>query len=313
MLVTPTGSTHAVAKPARLAGFVMQLEQIEQIIREHSQLRDNVSLDAWLTSSTLSRFRDWVPRPASGETTLMDIGCYQPAIGYYAALGWRNIIGIAKEEGECNASHCYTTDNGATARNLIVDVETEPIPQPDSSVDAVLMMEICEHFGLDPMHALIEANRVLKPGGLLVFSTPNAAAFDNLFRIMRGEGPYLGLEFSGFSTNRHNRIYDCHELREILRTAGFEIEICSSRTYQQNPLPPKGKIFRIFLNISDSWLRFRWRWQIERGDYLFVTARKKSAALERYPRLLYFDPSNWADWFRAIGGGAVVNADSARK
>lgn len=291
----------------------MQLEQIDQIIREHSQLHDSVFLDAWLTFSTLSRFRDWVPRPSSGETTLMDIGCYQPAIGYYIALGWRNIIGIAKEEGEGNANHCYVSDNGATARNIILDVETEQVPQPDSSVDAVLMMEIFEHFGLDPMHALIEANRVLKPGGLLVLSTPNATAFDGLFRMMRGDGPYLGLEFSGFSTNRHNRIYDCQEVREILRAAGFEIEICTSRTYQQNPLPPKGKIFRIISNMSDLWLRFRWRWQIERGDYLFAVARKKSAALERYPRLLYLDPSNWVDWFRAIGGEDVVKADSAGK
>lgn len=289
------------------------LEHIEQIVREHSLLRDSVSLDAWLTFSTLSRFSDWVPHPTSGETTLMDIGCYQPAIGYYVALGWRNIIGIAKEEGECNASHCYVTDNGATARNLILDVETEQIPQPDSSVDVVLMMEIFEHFGLDPMHALIEANRVLKPGGLLVFSTPNAAAFGNLLRIMRGETPYRGLEFSGFSTNRHNRIYDCNELRKIFPAAGFEIEICTSRTYQQNLPPWKMKIFRILSKVSDSWLRFRWRWQIERGDYLFVTARKKSVALERYPRSLYFDPRDFADWFRAIGGEAVIKADSARK
>jgi len=291
----------------------MHLEKIEQVIRDHSQLRNSVSLDAWLTSSTLSRFRDLVPRPSLGETTLMDIGCYQPAIGYYVALGWRDIIGIAKEEGECNASRCYVTDNGATARNLILDVETEKIPQPDNSVDAVLMMEVFEHFGLDPMHALVEANRVLKPGGLLVFSTPNAAAFNNLFRIMRGGTPYLGMEFSGFSTNRHNRIYDCHELREILRAAGFAIEICTSRTYDQNPLPPKGKIFRVLSKISDSWLRFQWHWQIERGDYLCVTARKISAILERYPRLLYLDSSNWADWFRSIGGEAIVKAHSARK
>jgi SAM-dependent methyltransferase len=284
----------------------MQLEQIERIIRDHSQLRSNVSLDAWLTSATLSRFRDWVPCPNLGETTLMDIGCYQPAIGYYLALGWRDIIGIAKEEGECNESNCYTADDGATARNLILDVETEQIPQPDRSVDAVLMMEIFEHFGLDPMHALIEANRVLKADGLLVFSTPNAAAFDNLFRVMRGEGPYLGLEFNGFSTNRHNRIYDCRELRDILQAAGFEIEACISRTYQVSQLPPKGKLLRTLVNISDSWLRFRWHWQIERGEYLFIRARKTSEPKERYPDVLYLDRHKWADWFRAIGGEALI-------
>ena len=278
----------------------MQLYDIEQIMRRHSQLCNNVSLDVWLTRSTLSRFRDWAPRPASGENTLMDIGCYQPAIGYYAALGWRKIIGIAKEDGECNTTLCYTTENGATARNLILDVESERIPEPDDSVDAVLMMEIFEHFALDPMHALVESNRVLKTGGLLVFSTPNAAAFDNLCRIMRGGGPYVGLEFSGFSTNRHNRLYDCHELRELLRIAGFEIEICTSRTYQQNWLPAKIRVFRMIWKILDSWMQRRVGRQIERGDYLIIRARKVGTPGERYPRLLYFDPSNWPDWFEAI-------------
>jgi SAM-dependent methyltransferase len=276
----------------------VEVEQIGQIMRQHSQLPNAVSLDVWLTPSTLSRFRDWVPTPAPGETTLMDMGCYQPAIGYYAALGWRNIIGIAKEEGECNGRFCYTTENGAAAVNLILDVETERISVPDASVDTVLMMEIFEHFGLDPMHALTEANRVLKQDGLLVLSTPNAAAFDNLHRIVRGHGPYLGLEFSGFSTNRHNRIYDCKELHLILGAAGFEVEISTSRTYLGNPLPMKVKMFRFFSKAVDSWIQWRERRSIERGDYLFVRARKKNNAVERYPRLLYFDPSKWPNWFR---------------
>jgi hypothetical protein len=62
-------------------GTEKELVRIDRIIRAHSRGHSQVSLDAWLTHSTLSRFRDWVPAPAEGERLLLDIGCYQPAIG----------------------------------------------------------------------------------------------------------------------------------------------------------------------------------------------------------------------------------------
>jgi hypothetical protein len=136
--------------------LAQELARIDRIIRNHSTGHSQVSLDVWLSHSTLSRFRDWVPAPAAGEQCLLDIGCYQPSIGYDSDLGWRRVVGIAKEEGECNAKSSYCTENGTEVVNLIADVEIEKIPLPDSSVDTVLMMEIFEHFGLDPMHALLE-------------------------------------------------------------------------------------------------------------------------------------------------------------
>lgn len=278
----------------------MELDEIERIIRAHSRGHNQTSLDSWLTRPTLCRFRDWVPRPADGETRLMDIGCYQPAIGYYAALGWREIIGVAKEEGECSFGTTYTTADGAVARNHILDVETETIPRPDETVDAVLMMEVFEHFGLDPMHAMAEANRVLRPGGLLVFSTPNAASFINLWRIAHGSGPYTGLEFSGFSTNRHNRIYDCEELCGVMAAAGFEVERCTSRGYGEDKPGVRMAAFESFWKVSDALTRFRTRRRIERGDYIFIRARKRGPVAERYPRVLYFDPQEWPEWFDAI-------------
>lgn len=278
----------------------MELKQIEKIMRAHSQCHSHLSLDMWLSHSTLSRFRDWVPPPQVGETTLLDIGCYQPAIGYYAELGWREIIGVAKEEGECNRSTTYKTASGATALNFILDVEIDTIPVSDGSVDVVLMMEAFEHFAVDPMHAMIEANRVLKPGGLLVFSTPNAAAFTSLARLICGSGPYIGLEFSGFSTNRHNCLYDCNELREVMRASGFMTEVCTSCIYRPRSPGPRRALLEIVLRCSDAWIHWRTGRQIERGDFVFIRARKHGSVVERYPRTLYLDPTAWPDWFKAI-------------
>jgi SAM-dependent methyltransferase len=277
----------------------MELREIENVIRAHSEGHSEVSLNAWLTHSTLSRIQEWVPAPPTGQTRLLDVGCYQPTIGYYAALGWREVIGIAKEEGECNFRRDYQTENGTKARNFIFDIEVERIPEPDESIDVALMMEAFEHFALDPMHPFVEVNRVLKHNGLLVFSTPNATGFNNLRRMVQGRGPYTGLEFNGFSTNRHNRIYDAQELITIMKAAGFEVELCTSRTYQKWA-GLRAAAFEMLFRCNDARLQFRTQRQIERGDYLFVRARKRGPIVDRYPQTLYLDDKEWPDWFNAI-------------
>jgi SAM-dependent methyltransferase len=277
----------------------MTTADIERIMRGHSQGHSDALLDAWLTPSTLSRFGEWVPAPAAGEHLLVDIGCYQPAIGYYAALGWPRVLGVAKEEGEGSVATSYRAGAATDATIAIADVETEALPVADASADVVLMMEILEHFGLDPMHALAEANRVLKPGGRLVLSTPNATSFDSLRRLIRGSGPFAGLEFSGFSTNRHNRLYDVHELRAVLTAAGFSVDQSASRSYRSGGRDWRRSLFEGAWGLRDAWARRRGR-VIERGDYLFVRATKRGPVSERFPPVLYFDPRQWPEWFQAI-------------
>jgi SAM-dependent methyltransferase len=237
----------------------------------------------------------------------VDIGCYQPAVGYYGALGWQEVVGVAKEEGECSGREKYRTSDGVAFTSLILDVEREEVPEPDGSADVVLMMEVLEHFGLDPMHAVAEANRLLKPGGLLVMSTPNAAAFSALYRICIGKAPHAGLEFSGFSTNRHNRLYDAAEVVEILRKGGFEPEMWTSRSYRTNRRSLPKAAFMAFWRQSDRLVQSVRRVKIERGEYLFCRARKCGHVIERYPRVLYFAEREFPDWQRAIRRGVKTD------
>jgi SAM-dependent methyltransferase len=284
---------------------------VESIIRKHAAGHDKASIDAWLVKSTLARFSEWVPAPVGGERKLMDIGCYQPANAYYAALGWRSVIGIAKEEGECNRSSSGEL-NGTEVANIILDVETQRIPVADETVDVVLMMEVFEHFAVDPMHALVEANRVLKSDGLLVFSTLNAAAMHSVERILLGQCAYAGLEFSGFSTNRHNRLYDVLELQLIIEAAGFTVEACTTRTYATRQANLRSTVTRLIVQSGDTLIRLKTGRRIERGDFVFIRARKKGPVRKRYPRVLYFDAREWPEWFAAIKknhAGEPANAD----
>ena len=58
--------------------------------------------------------------------------------------------------------------------------ETELYPYEDATFDVVLFCEILEHLIVDPIKAIAEINRVLKQGGYLILTTPNAARLDNI-------------------------------------------------------------------------------------------------------------------------------------
>lgn len=64
----------------------------------------------------------------------------------------------------------------ARGRHVAVFGRGEAMPFPDNTFDTVLMIEVIEHVEGDDQ-ALREIRRVLKPGGVLVMTTPNGATF----------------------------------------------------------------------------------------------------------------------------------------
>lgn len=90
---------------------------------------------------------------------------------------------------------------------------------PDASFDVVTMSQTVEHL-FDPRSDLQACLRVLKPGGLLVMTTPNvnsigAAEF----------GPY----WRGWEPPRHLHLFSVESLARLTRQAGFEID--EARSY----------------------------------------------------------------------------------
>lgn len=55
---------------------------------------------------------------------------------------------------------------------ISLDVEKDRFPYPDDSLDVITCLELIEHIR-SPDHLLKEAHRCLKPGALLIISTPN--------------------------------------------------------------------------------------------------------------------------------------------
>jgi 2-polyprenyl-3-methyl-5-hydroxy-6-metoxy-1,4-benzoquinol methylase len=158
------------------------------------------------------------------------------------------------------------------------NIEAAQFPFPDGSFDALLFCEVIEHLQADPVSVLREVKRILKPDGRLILTTPNVARLENVCRIVAGENIYD--PYSGYGPyGRHNREYNKHELAELVRYCGFEIEACFSADVHHNP----ASNFFAVERVADL-IRFR---SEDLGQYLFMRARNSGPARVKRPQWLY--------------------------
>jgi GT2 family glycosyltransferase/SAM-dependent methyltransferase len=158
------------------------------------------------------------------------------------------------------------------------DVQSSPWPYNDACFDAVLCCEMLEHLHTDPMGLVAEINRVLKPGGLLLLTTPNVVCTHALDYAMKGESPYVYGKFErgGAPTDRHNREYTATEVGQLAQFGGFHI--VSLKT-NDSWWPRDRNVLRLLAAEGHSIAR--------RGDNTFLLARKEAPIAVRYPVEFY--------------------------
>lgn len=113
------------------------------------------------------------------------------------------------------------------------DMERAPYPLDSDAFDAVVMTEVFEHLRDYPMRSLAEVARILKPGGRLYFTTPNAAYVVGRARAVAGLSTATPLHdwIGGVPHARHAREYTVAEIRTLMGLVGLTIVSMGSRHF----------------------------------------------------------------------------------
>ena len=109
----------------------------------------------------------------------------------------------------------------AEARGIKTEIGDahKSLPYKCGYFDIVFAGEVIEHI-MDPRQFVIEVNRILKPGGLFILTTPNLAGFDNRIRLLFGRVPRCIEPLSG-NHYQHVRPFTYRSLKEFLERGGF--------------------------------------------------------------------------------------------
>jgi SAM-dependent methyltransferase len=173
------------------------------------------------------------------------------------------------------------------------------LPVADGTADVVIMSELIEHL-VDPDGAVAEVRRVLRPGGSLLLSTPNLAAWYNRGLLALGIQPIFS-EVSlrgvfgrpGSVVAGHLRLFTLRALTEFMTGSGFRCVTVAGARFHGVPRP-LGPLDRAFC-----------RWP-SAASILLVHARK--ALGSRWPRRPAPEPQPST---RLPAGGRAPRSSSA--
>lgn len=159
-----------------------------------------------------------------------------------------------------------------------VDLETQPLPVEDSTFDVVLCCEVIEHLELDPMFMMSEINRVLKPNGLLILTTPNITSTRALWKVLRGMDPYFYMQYRHSpKLYRHNYEYSEYSLKQVVKAAGFSGRVWSEDSFEDPVMDDVNALRKLGYSLESI------------GDNIFSVAKKTRAVVNRHPAIIYAD------------------------
>jgi len=225
--------------------------------------------------------------PGGPEDRILEMGAYlQITPALRAKLGYGSVRGCYYGPAGKIDRRCATSTDGETFECEIdlFNAEKDPFPYADGHFSTVLCCELIEHLTEDPMHLMSEINRIVKPGGHLVLTTPNIGSLRGIAAILEGYHPgiftaYIRPLADGEVEARHNREYTPKEIERLLANSGFTVTLTETGPFRQTPRPEEGWV----LNLLE---RFELPKEL-RGDDIYVVGRKTGPVRERFPDWLY--------------------------
>jgi ubiquinone/menaquinone biosynthesis C-methylase UbiE len=177
---------------------------------------------------------EWIP--PRDDMRILDCACGRGFyLNMYRYVSGCKLVGLELEDeiirkAQRNVGHL--PDITLTRGNIY------HLPFPDNYFDAVILSEILEHID-DDVAGLREVRRVLKPGGVVAITVPNAnypflwdpinKTLETLFHTHIQHGFLAGIWAN------HVRLYKRDDLRQAVEAAGFAVEMERCFTHYSFP------------------------------------------------------------------------------
>jgi glycosyltransferase involved in cell wall biosynthesis/SAM-dependent methyltransferase len=167
----------------------------------------------------------------------------------------------------------------------LFNAEKDRFPYEDGYFSTVLCCELVEHLTEDPMYMMAEINRILRPGGHVVLTTPNIGSLRAIAAILAGYHPgffpaYIRPRTEGEEPEaRHNREYTPREVALLLHYAGFETTLLETGPFRDEPKPEHEWVKHLLARYEQP--------EDLRGDGIYAVGRKTGPVRERFPGWLY--------------------------
>ena len=153
--------------------------------------------------------------PRDSAAAILEVGCGTGATGALALARGRAGRYVGVELMETAA---------AQAREVLSEVRTGDVERmqldwPPATFDALILSEVLEHL-VDPARTLEKLARVVRPGGLVLASSPNVSHWRVIMELVRGR---FDLADQGVFDRTHLRWFTPESFARMFRVAGFNV------------------------------------------------------------------------------------------
>lgn len=209
------------------------------------------------------RGSELTPEEGVGNT-LLDVGCGSGTnLSRFSSRGF-SVTGVEPDEPARQVASAHGLVHAGTAEMLPQEVLA-------GSYNTVLLSHVLEHC-IEPRAALLNAKKVLAPGGRLIIEVPNNAAAG--FRKYQQSWPWADVP-------RHLHFFTKWSLHELLGQCGFVVEqtlhVGYCRQFQPDWILSQQQISELLgesrsMHALESWL-FLARTAFSRRDYKYDSLR----------------------------------------
>ncbi len=178
------------------------------------------------------------------DWTILDVGCSSGNLGE-ELIHKKNAVVDGIEIDEADAMLASKKLRQVEVLNIETTPDIKKIFQ--GTYDAILFIDVIEHL-VDPVTALRNIHKLLKPNGYIIFSVPNMAHLSVRMALLEGDFTYTK---AGLLDKTHMHFYTGNEIKRVFTEAQYEIKTFTCSSLQYPEFLHEKKLAKLGLVIKD--------------------------------------------------------------